>query len=75
MYGTGGGTLATRAETRSLLGEHRPHNGVVLLRLEDERVVNKIAALQRLLEGFAEQLANQFVVVTERQIRFARTSE
>ena len=55
--------------------EHRPHNGVVLLRLEDERVVNKIAALQRLLEGFAEQLANQFVVVTERQIRFARTSE
>jgi len=53
--------------------ERRPHKGVVLLRLEDERAANKIAALQRLLEGYAEQLANQFVVVTERQVRFART--
>ena len=52
--------------------ERRPHNGVVLLRLEDERAVNKIAILQRLLEGFAERLTDQFVVVTERQVRFAR---
>ncbi len=27
--------------------ERRPHKGVVLLRLEDERAVNKIVALQR----------------------------
>lgn len=53
--------------------EQRPHKGVVLLRLEDKRAANKIAALQRLLEGYAEQLANQFVVVTERQVRFACT--
>ncbi len=52
--------------------ERRPHKGVVLLRLEDERAANKIAILQRLLEGYAEQLTDQFVVVTERQIRFAR---
>ena len=52
--------------------ERRPHKGVVLLRLEDERAVNKIAILQRLLEGFAERLTDQFVVVTERQVRFAR---
>jgi len=52
--------------------ERRPHKGVVLLRLEDERAVNKIAILQRLLEGYAEQLTDQFVVVTERQVRFAR---
>ncbi len=32
--------------------ERRPHKGVVLLRLEDERAVNKIAILQRLLEGY-----------------------
>lgn len=52
--------------------ERRPHKGVVLLRLEDERAVNKIAILQRLLEGYAERLTDQFVVVTERQLRFAR---
>mgnify|MGYP001573074515 CR=1 FL=1 len=30
--------------------ERRPHKGVVLLRLEDERVANKINTLRRLLE-------------------------
>ena len=55
--------------------ERRPHRGVILLRLEDERVANKIAALQRLLKSYAGQLASQFVVVTEKQVRFARTSE
>jgi predicted nuclease of predicted toxin-antitoxin system len=55
--------------------ERRPHKGVVLLRLEDERASSKIAALQRLLEGYAGQLANRFVVVTESQVRFARLSE
>lgn len=52
--------------------ERRPHNGVVLLRLEDERVANKIATLRPLLRDYADVLANQFVVVTERQVRFAR---
>jgi len=55
--------------------EQRPHKGIVLLRLEDERAENKIPALRRLLESYAGQLANQFVVVTERQVRFARTLE
>lgn len=55
--------------------ERRPHKGVVLLRLEDERAANKIAALRRLFESYAGRLANQFVVLTERQVRFARTSE
>ena len=55
--------------------ERRLHKGIVLLRLEDERAANKIATLRRLLECYAEQLANQFVVVTERQVRFARTDE
>ena len=53
--------------------EQRPHKGVVLLRLEDERAANKIVALRRLLEGYAGLLANQFLVVTERQVRFTRT--
>lgn len=46
--------------------EQCPHKGIVLLRLEDERVESKIGALRRLLEGYAEQLPNQFVVVTEK---------
>lgn len=55
--------------------EQCPHKGVVLLRLEDERVESKIGALRQLLEGYAEQLPNQFVVVTEKQVRFVRMSE
>ncbi|MEN6393603.1 MAG: DUF5615 family PIN-like protein [Anaerolineaceae bacterium] len=53
--------------------EQRPHKGVVLLRLEDERAANKIAALRRLLEVYADQIEDQFVVVTEKQVRFMHT--
>ncbi len=52
--------------------ERYPHRGIILLRLENERVPNKIAVLQRLLENYGAQLAEQFIVVTEQQIRFAR---
>ncbi len=52
--------------------ERHPHKGVILLRLDDERPANKIAVLQRLLTNYADQLADQFVVVTATQVRFAR---
>ena len=48
----------------------RPHHGVVLLRLQDERTSFKIDAIRRLLDGFADHLADRFAVVTERQVRF-----
>ena len=51
--------------------ERRPHKGVVLLRLEDERAYSKIRTIQQLLRGHADQLAGNFVVVTERKVRFA----
>ena len=51
--------------------ERQPHKGVVLLRLDDERTSNKIETLRRLLEGYAKELTNQFVSVTETQVRFA----
>lgn len=54
--------------------ERRPHKGVVFLRLENERSTFKIAALRRLLTDHADQLINHFVVVTEKQIRFASMS-
>ena len=52
--------------------EQRPHKGIVLVRLEDERAVVKIETLKRLLESYADRLAEQFVVVTESRVRFAR---
>ena len=53
--------------------EKRPHRGVILLRLQDERSGNKINTLQRILDTYLEQLPDSFVVATETQIRFART--
>ena len=49
------------------------HCGVVFLRLQDERTASKIAALQGLLEGFADRLPGAFVFVTESHVRFARS--
>ncbi len=51
--------------------ESRPHHGVVFLRLDDERTASKIDAIRRLLEYYADQLPDAFVVVTQTQIRFA----
>ncbi|MGB8510135.1 MAG: DUF5615 family PIN-like protein [Pyrinomonadaceae bacterium] len=53
--------------------ERRPHRGVIFMRLEDERAANKIEVLRRLLEGYADKLGDQFVVVTETRVRFAHT--
>ena len=53
--------------------ERRPHRGVIFMRLEDERAANKIEVLRRLFEGHADRLTDQFVVVTDKQVRFART--
>jgi predicted nuclease of predicted toxin-antitoxin system len=53
--------------------EGHPHHGVILLRLNDERAANKIDVLRRLLQDYPERLPNQFAVVTETRVRFART--
>jgi predicted nuclease of predicted toxin-antitoxin system len=53
--------------------DRRPHRGVILLRLDDERVASKIDTLQRLLRDYADRVADHFVVVTETTVRFART--
>jgi predicted nuclease of predicted toxin-antitoxin system len=49
--------------------EKKPHKGVILLRLEDERAANKIAVLQRLLEKYEKSLPRNFIVVTETNVR------
>ena len=49
--------------------KQKTHKGVILLRLEDERSVNKIAVLKRLMKHYKDRLVNNFVVVTETTIR------
>src|SRR3990172_4140168 len=36
--------------------EQRPHKGVVLLRLDDERAISKVNTIQQLLENYADRL-------------------
>jgi len=49
--------------------EKKPHKGVILLRLEDERVANKIAVLKNLLKKYENSLSGHFIVVTETTVR------
>jgi predicted nuclease of predicted toxin-antitoxin system len=48
------------------------HHGVILMRLENERSSVKIETLRRLLELYSDRLPGQFVVVTEKRVKFAR---
>lgn len=52
--------------------ERYPHRGIVLLRLTDDRAGHKVETIRRLLEGYANQLVDRYVVVTETKVRFAR---
>ena len=55
--------------------ERKPHRGVILLRLADERSTIKIEVLQKLLSTYSARIPDQFVVVTETKVRFARVSD
>lgn len=48
------------------------HHGVILLRLADETPASKIAVLKRLLDQYGARISGQFVVATERRVRFGR---
>ncbi len=50
--------------------EQRCHKGVIFLRLRDERPQNKICVIDKLLSRYGDQLVDQFVVVSETQVRF-----
>ena len=50
----------------------RLHKGIILLRLEDERPSSKIQVLTNLLKVYPDRLQDSFVVVTEKQVRFAK---
>ncbi len=48
------------------------HAGVVLLRLQDESADGRVTAIRRLLEFHSERIVGAFVVVTDKQVRFAK---
>lgn len=52
--------------------ERKPNRGVILLRLADERSTVKIEVLKKLLSRYSDRIPDQFVVVTETKVRFAR---
>ncbi|WP_017292796.1 DUF5615 family PIN-like protein [Geminocystis herdmanii] len=52
--------------------EKRSHKGVILLRLQDQRSLIKIEILEKLLRKYCNQLPDNYVVVSETKIRFAR---
>lgn len=54
--------------------EHKPHCGVIFLRLSDERSTQKIKTLHYLLTNYADRLPGRFVVATEKHVRFAPPS-
>lgn len=52
--------------------DRKSHRGVILLRLDDERAASKINVLSHLLRFHADRLPGQFVVATEKSVRFAK---
>jgi predicted nuclease of predicted toxin-antitoxin system len=54
--------------------DQRSHRGIIFLRLENESSTKKIEVLRRLLESYSDQISGNFVVVNEKQVRFARAS-
>jgi predicted nuclease of predicted toxin-antitoxin system len=49
------------------------HKGIILLRLEDETANSKIRILSHLLANYPDRLQDAFIVVTEKQVRFAKS--
>jgi predicted nuclease of predicted toxin-antitoxin system len=52
--------------------ERHPHNGIILLRLDNERAYYKIEVIRNLLSQYSDQIEGNFVVLTEKRVRFAR---
>ena len=50
----------------------RLHSGIILFRLHDQSPFAKIAAITGLLEYHSHRLEGAFVIVTEKQVRFAK---
>ncbi|MFM9964063.1 MAG: DUF5615 family PIN-like protein [Planctomycetaceae bacterium] len=52
--------------------DHLPHAGIVLLRLPKSTPATRVEAIERVLDQYGESIVGQFIVVTDRKIRFAK---
>jgi len=52
--------------------DNRPHVGIILLRLEDERFASKIQVLSHLLDEYSEKISGSFTVVSEQRVKFSK---
>lgn len=57
---------------KKVFRERRLHHGIIFMRLADERASNKIEVLRRLLDSHASRILDQYIVVTEKRVRFAK---
>lgn len=48
------------------------HSGIILLRLRDQKASAKVAAVMGLLTYHSKRIENAFVIVTEKEVRFAK---
>ena len=55
--------------------KEKPHKGIILLRLENQRAENKIKKIDNLLEQYSDKIKNNFIVVTENSIRIAKSKK
>lgn len=54
---------------RLIFREQLPNRGVILLRLRDERAVNRIQVTSSLLASYGERIKDHFVVASEAGVR------
>ena len=47
------------------------HKGIKLLRLENEKIENKIAVLSQILEKYTDKVSNHFIIASEKIIRIS----
>lgn len=52
--------------------DQKEHRGIILLRLEDENTKNKIHALDLLLKNYQDQIKNNFIVVSDKNVRIIK---
>ncbi len=49
--------------------DRKPHKGVILLRISDGSIKDKINILDRFLDQYSERIENNFCVVSEKTVR------
>ncbi len=53
----------------------QPHKGIIFLSLENESASHKIDVVRSLIENYRDILADNFVVATEKRVRFVTVDQ